>query len=65
MNYKLQLEVRSDLSAIKINNKFIRGHRDRMVVGFATTCAINAHHHTSYESESRSWRGVLDTTVCD
>jgi len=22
-----------------------RGHRDRMVVGITTTCAISAHHH--------------------
>ena len=32
------------------------GH-DCMVVGFTTTCAISAYHH--------SWRGVLDTTLCD
>jgi hypothetical protein len=33
-----------------------RGHRgrDRMIVGFTTTCAISAYHH-------RSWRGLLDT----
>jgi hypothetical protein len=23
----------------------IRGRRDRMVVGFTTTCAISAYHH--------------------
>ena len=34
---------------------------DRMIVGFTTTCAINAYHHF----ESCSWRGVLDTTLCD
>ena len=30
-----------------ISEILIRGHcgRDRMVVGFATTCAINAYHH--------------------
>jgi hypothetical protein len=36
-----------------------------MVVGFTTTCAISAYHHLSCEFESRSWRGVLDTTLCD
>ena len=28
--------------------------RDRMIVGFTTTCAYY-----------RSWRGILDTTLCD
>jgi hypothetical protein len=38
-----------------------RGHhgRDRMVVGFITTCAI------SCEFKSHSWRSVLDTTLYD
>jgi hypothetical protein len=39
--------------------------RDRMVVGFTTTYAISAYHHQSCEFESRLWRGVLDTTLCD
>ena len=39
--------------------------RDRMIVGFTTTCAISAYHHNSYEFEPRSWQGVLDTTFCD
>ena len=38
--------------------------RDRMVVGFTITYVISAHHHYSCEFESRSWRGVLDTTLC-
>ena len=44
-----------------------RGHRgcDRMVVGFTTTYAISAYHHWCCEFESRSGRGVLDTTLCD
>jgi len=42
-----------------------RGGRDRMVNGFTTTYAINAHHNFRFEFESRSWRGVLDTTLCD
>jgi len=37
----------------------LRG-RDRMVVGFTTTCAISAHHHTGCEFEPLSWRCVLD-----
>jgi len=41
-----------------------RGY-DRMVVGFTTTCAISAYHHWSCEFESRSTRGILDTTSCD
>ena len=28
-------------------------------------CAISAYRHWSCEFESRSWRGVLDTTLCD
>jgi len=39
--------------------------RDRMVVGFTTTCTISAYHHYSCEFESRSWRGLLSTTWCD
>jgi hypothetical protein len=27
--------------------------------------AISAYHHKNYEFESRSWWGVLDTTLCD
>ena len=30
-----------------------------------TTCAISAYHHWSCEFEPCSWRGVLDTTLCD
>ena len=39
--------------------------RDRVVVGFTTTCAISAYHHYSCDFEPRSWRGVLDATLCD
>ena len=42
-----------------------RRNRDRIVVGFITTCAISAYHHYSYEFESRSWCGLLDATLCD
>jgi len=36
-----------------------------MVVGFTTTCAISTEHQLSCELESRSWRSVLDATLCD
>ena len=36
-----------------------------MVVRFTTTCAISAYHHQSCKFEYCSWRGVLDTTLCD
>jgi len=39
--------------------------RDRIVVGFTTTCAINSYHHQSCDFQPRSWRGVLDTHLCD
>ena len=36
-----------------------------MVVGFTTAYVISAYLHLSCEFESRSWPGVLDTTLCD
>jgi hypothetical protein len=36
-----------------------------MVVGVTTTYEISVYHHQSYELKSRSWQGVLDTTLCD
>jgi hypothetical protein len=44
----------------------VRRGRDRMVVGFTTTCTISGNHHKRCELQSRSWRvRVLDTTLCD
>jgi hypothetical protein len=43
----------------------VGGRRDRMVVGFKTTCAISVYHHKSCKFESRSRRGVFHTTLCD
>jgi len=42
------------------------GRRGRgcMAVEFTTTCAISAYHHLSCEFESRSARGVLESTLC-
>jgi hypothetical protein len=42
---------------------FFRSHWD--IRGFTTTCAISAYRQLKRELESRSWRGVLDTTLCD
>ena len=58
------------ISLVKESNQIIFATRDRrgrdgMVVGFITTYAISAYHHISCEFEPRSWRGVLDTTLCD
>ena len=39
--------------------------RGCLVVECTTTYVIRAYHHWSYEFESRSWRGVLDTTLGD
>ena len=55
-----RIKNRMNLTTIRVH----RGH-DRMVVGFTTTCAINAYHQQSREFDPCSWRGVLDTTVCD
>jgi hypothetical protein len=45
----------------------MRGRYDRYrtVVEFSTTCVISAYHHYRCEFEPRSWRGVLDATLCD
>ena len=42
-----------------------RRGRNRMVVGFTTTCVSSAYHHQSCEFEPRLCRGVLDTILCD
>ena len=41
-----------------------RHGRDCMAIGFTTTYAISVYHHKTCEFESRSWRGVLDATLC-
>ena len=40
-----------------------RRGRGRMAVEFTTTCAISAYYHLSCEFESRSARGVLESTL--
>ena len=42
--------------------QYTRDRRNSMVVGFTTTYAIIVCHHSRCDFESRSWRGVLDTT---
>ena len=42
-----------------------RYDRDRVVVGFATNCAISAYHHQHCEIKPRLWRGISDTSLCD
>ena len=54
----------SSIYNVSIFNWCRRGH-DRTVVGFTTTCAISAYYHWICEFEPRSWRCVLDTTLCD
>ena len=36
-----------------------------MVAGFTTSYAFNTYDHKRCELEPCSWRGVLDTTLCD
>jgi len=36
-----------------------------LIVCFKTTYVISVYHHLRCEFESSSWRGVLDTTLCD
>ena len=62
--------VDRDMTSHVIENKItntIRGRRgrDRMIVGFTTTCAISACHHYSCEFEHLSWRGLLVRALCD
>jgi hypothetical protein len=40
-----------------------RHGRDHIIIGFTTPCTIITYHQRC-EFESRSWRGVLDTTLC-
>jgi hypothetical protein len=42
-----------------------RRGRDRMLVGFTTICAVSSYNHQSGDFEPRSWREVLDTTLCE
>ena len=66
MDFSLQLHFPCDIT---MRNSFSqnsgRRGRDRMVFGCTTTCAISDYNHLSCEFEPRSWRAVLDTTLCD
>jgi hypothetical protein len=48
------------IKIISYNKTSGRRGRDRMVVGFSTTCAIQSVPITTC-----SWRGLLNTTLCD
>jgi hypothetical protein len=50
----------------KIPTLHVHG-RDCTVGGFTTTYVhvISAYHNYGDEFESRSWRGVFDTALCD
>ena len=66
-NFALNIIESSSLN-ILIKNRithFYRGHRgrDRLVIGFTTTCIISVYHHYNCKFEPCSWRGVLDTTL--
>ena len=39
--------------------------RDRVAARFTTAYTISAYHHQCCELEPGSWRGVLDTTLCN
>jgi hypothetical protein len=54
-----------DLHMFHFSIRTQRRGRDRMVFGYTTTCAISAYQHQSCEFDSRSWRDVLDTTLCN
>jgi hypothetical protein len=45
----------------------MRGRRvhDHMVVRFTIKYAISIYHNESFEFEPRSWRDILDITLCD
>jgi hypothetical protein len=42
-----------------------RRGRVRMMDEITTTYALSAYHHLRCEFETRSWQGVLNTTLCD
>ena len=50
---------------IYINIRQGRNGCDSMVDRFPTTYVISAYCHESFDFEFHSWRGVLDTTICD
>ena len=63
-----KLNAKSDIVNFRLASLFPsrnRRGRNRMVVGFTTTCTISPYHQWSCEFEPRSWRDVLDTILCD
>jgi len=43
--------MKSSCTRVPINDLWDRRGRDRIVVGFTTTCTISAYHHGSCEFE--------------
>ena len=64
MEWHICFSLLANLAQRTCNIHGIRRGRDRMVVGFTTTCAISAYH-LCLEFEPHYWWGVLDTTSCD
>ena len=73
MQYNYDTQSVENRASLKIDaiarsrNYHLQGRpsRDRIVIGFTTASAISAYHHKRRVFESDSWRGVLDTTLCD
>jgi hypothetical protein len=63
-NIDVNFNQNQNLMQIQLFCRGLRG-RDRIVVCYATTCAISVYHHWSYEFEPRSLRVVLDATLYD
>ena len=67
--FKIEIFVSCIATIVKYAIFFLSqlgGHgRDRIVVRCTTTSAISAYHHLRCKFESRSWRDVLDTALCD
>jgi hypothetical protein len=62
ISYGVNFNLLQFLYLTKIIMKFfskVRNIKNRMVVGFTTTCAISAYHHQACDFESCSWRVYL------
>ena len=53
MAFSLQFRLHFCRIKTELYCKIKRGRRDRMVVGFTTTCAISTYRHESCEFEPR------------
>jgi hypothetical protein len=55
---KKEKEKKTNFFVFSLENSGGHQDRDRMVVGFTTTCAISAYAHYSCEFEPYSWQGA-------